>query len=374
MDPLKTVNAALNTIGKVVDYFKTNIAGHVQDSSLTQMTKLTRAEPLTIISQDCMNYENLPAVMNTLASIYSGYFLQAVSMLTTINNVEVVKVLDALNPNRDSTGFLLQGRMSKDTDGFSFASENYKHSLPTRRIVQAMEELNRQQDTIKVLYEMENLAVGKLLNVDITVPGEVDNKTGLARNLTVTVPITVRLAPSALNEESLVYIFKHHKDNDSIVERYHSWRAGRISLIRDMILCQDLITEYRRAALKDKSGTLQEMTRRANANRAYGLLTKNPSLAISTNLYVISKQAAETIEANVGYKFNSAQGREKIFQGTYAMIIAVLDTEREMITFYFNGIAQPSVMSIRAIKSSGKKGPDVGDIMRVLLEGRAPTF
>jgi hypothetical protein len=57
------------------------------------------------------------------------------------------------------------------------------------------------------------------------------------------------------------------------------------------------------------------------------------------------------------------------------MIICVVDVEREMVNFYFNGIAQPAMMSVRAIKSSSKnKGPDIGDIMKTLLEGRAPTF
>lgn len=376
MDLIKEVNSALSTIARVIDYFKTNIAGHVKDSSLTQLTKLTRAEPMTLISQDCANLEYLPSLLNTLTSIYSGYYLQAVSILSSaVTNVEVVKVLDALNPNRDSTGFLLQGRSDAAKDaGRLFATENFKHSLPTR-LVTAMEEANRQQDNLKVIYELENLAVGKLLNVDITVPGQGVDKNGRPCNQTVTVPITVRLAPYIVNQDSLNYIFTHRKEQDSIVERYHSWRAGRISLIRDAIFCQDLIDEYRKAALKDKSGALQEIITRVNGNRGFGLLTKNPSLAISTNLYVISSDAAAAVEAKLGQRFSSAQGREKIFQGTYAMIIAVVDTEREFVNFYFNGIAQPSTISVRALKASGnKKGPDVTDIMKVLLEGRAPTF
>jgi hypothetical protein len=377
LDPIATINSALSTVARVTDYFKSNVAGHVTDNSLTQLTKLTRAEPMTLISQDCANLEYLPSLLNTMTSIYAGYFLQAVAMMTTaVRNIEVVRVLDALNPNRDSTGYLLQGRhdaVQNDVTKF-LISEGMKFSLPTKRILAAEgAEIARQQDTIKVVYELENLAVGKLINVDIDVPNTLPD----ARSpvCSVTIPITIRLAPYIVNNDSLSYIFTHRKEQQSLVERYHSWRSGRISLIKDMIFCQDLIDEYRRAALKDKSGALQEMTRRVNANRGYGLLTKNPSLAISTNLYVISSDAAEAIEAKLGFRFNSKDGREKIFEGTYAMIIAVVDTEREIINFYFNGIAQPSTISVRSLKaSSNKKGPDIGDIMRVLLEGRAPTF
>ena len=377
MDPIATVNSALSTVARVIDYFKTNVAGHVTDNSLTQLTKLTRAEPMTLISQNCANLEYLTPLLNTLTSIYAGYFLQAISMMTTaVRNIEVVRVLDALNPNRDSTGYLLQGRhdavKNKVTD--FLISESMKHTFPTRHVM-AMEDANRHADTIKVVYELENLAVGKLINVDIDVPNTNPETAARYPNCTVTIPITIRLAPYVVNQETLGFIFTHRKDQQSFVERYHSWRAGRISLVKDMIFCQDLIDEYRRAALKDKSGALQEITRRVNANRGYGLLTKNPSLAISTNLYVIDSDDAEALEAKLGYRFNSKDGRDKIIQGTYAMIIAVVDREREIINFYFNGIAQPTVISVRSLKSSSnKKGPDINDIMKVLLEGRAPTF
>lgn len=382
MDPVQAANAVLNVIGKTIDYVKSNFVDHTTDNSLTKLTKLTRAEPLTIISQDCANLEYLPNLLNNLCSIYSGYFLQAVSIMTNAAmNVEVVRILDALNPNRDSTGFLLQGRnASLNSDmgvNATLVMENYKHSLPTMKKLQvtaALEEANRHQDVIKVVYEMENLAVGKLLNVDINIPCGKDGEPPHEERI-VTIPVSVRLSPVLLNSESLGYLFTHRKEDRGLIERYHSWRAGRISLIKDMIFCQDLINEYRKAAIKDKTGTLQEIVRRVNANRGYGLLTKNPSMAISSNIYVISQDTAREIEGKIGYKFSDARGREKIFEGTYAMIICVVDVEREMVNFYFNGIAQPAMMSVRAIKASSKnKGPDIGDIMKTLLEGRAPTF
>ena len=81
MDLVTTTNATLTAVSKALDYFKNNVAGHFTDQSLTSITKLTRAEPLTIISHDCANLEYLPDLLNNVASIYSGYFLQAVSML-----------------------------------------------------------------------------------------------------------------------------------------------------------------------------------------------------------------------------------------------------------------------------------------------------
>lgn len=368
MDLISTTNATLTTIAKALDYFKTNVASHLTDSSLTSITKLTRAEPLTIISKDCSNLEYLPDILNTTCNIYAGYFLQAVAMMTRVNDIEVVRLLDSLNPDRDSTGFLLQGRMATES-AHNLLKSSYEHSLPTRAIM-ALENdvqmINAQNQ--KTIYETANLAVGKLLNVRITTKGS-DGE-----DKAVDIPVSVRLSPAMLDEESLVFLFTHRKSDTDIIERYHSWRSGRISLISDMIFCQDLINEYRRAAVKDKSGTLQEIVRRVNNARSFGLMTKNPSLAVASNIYVLSKDSASAIEAKTGLRFNSPKGREKILEDTYAMVIAIVDTEWEQVTFYFNGIAYPSTIKISSMKGSKAKGPDISDVMKSLLEGKAPTF
>lgn len=372
MDLVTTTNATLTAVAKALDYFKTNVAGHLTDSSLTSITKLTRAEPLTIISNDCANLEYLPDLLNTVTSIYSGYFLQAVAMMTRVNDIEVIRILDSLNPDRDSSGFLLQGRHTVVENIDNMLSSTYKYSLPTRRF--ALEASDDEaspmigNENYKTIYETANLAVGKLINVAITVSG----KDGECK--TVNIPVSVRLSPALLNDESLVHIFTHRKEDTGIVERYHSWRAGRISLISDMIFCEDLIREYRRAAIKDKTGTLNEIVRRVNNARSFGLLTKNPSLAVASNIYVLSKSSAQAIEGKIGQRFNNAKGREKILENTYAMIVAIVDPEWEQVTFYFNGIPQPSTMSVRSMKSAKAKGPDISDVMRSLLEGKAPTF
>lgn len=369
MDLINATNATVTAVAKMLDFVKNNVAGHMSDGSLTAITKLTRSEPLTVVSKDCANLDYLPDVLNTLASIYSGYFLQAVAILTKVNDIEVVRILDRLNPDRDSSGFLLQGRMATESIE-SQLSGNYQYSLPTRRIMALEQDVpSIDRENQKTIYETANLAVGKLLNVRIVVNGK-DNEP-VVRDI----PVSVRLAPAILDEETISYIFTHRKMDTGFVERYHSWRSGRIQLVRDLVFCQDLINEYRRAAMKDTTGTLNEIVRRVNNARSFGLLTNNPSLAVASNIYVLSKDSARFIEQKCGQKFSSTQGRNKILEDTYAMIVAVIDPEWEQVTFYFRDIAQASTMKIKSMKSSGSnKGPDIGDVMKTLLEGRAPSF
>lgn len=375
MDAIAAVNATTTTVAKALDYFKNNVAGHFTDTSMTAITKLTRAEPLTVISNDCSNLSYLPDLMNTLCSVYSGYYLQAVSMLTQIRDVEVVRILDRLNPDRDSTGFLLAGRMA--TENAYNRNHSYKYSLPTARVMAMESDRNHLADpkvdrvAQSALYEASNLAVGKLLNVPISVVTKANEEK------TINMPISVRLSPTLVPVETVNYIFTHRSVSpDDWFEKWHAWRAGRIGLIKDAIFSQNMIDEYRRAAIKDRSGTLQEIVRRAANAKTYGVLTNNPSLAVSTNLYILSKSAAMAIEQKTGYKFSSGSGRKKLLEGTYGMIIVVVDPDREMIDFYYRDIEQPTRISVRSLQAAAKKkdGVDIADVMRSLLEGKTPTF
>lgn len=370
MSTISNVNAVIATVGKAVDYVSNNIFGHVTDNSIIGVGQLLRAEPLTVISQDCANIEQLPMVLNTLSSVYSSYFLQAVSIMSLgVTNVEIVRILDSLNPNRDNTGFMLQSRQNaaaKTWENVRYGLENCEYRLPSYKTAALEVVIGR--DNQKVLYEHDNLIIGKMLDVAISLPGGEDG-----RPQTLNVPVSVRLIPIFAQQETLSYIFTHRKGAESFTERLESVRAGRIELIKDMIFCQDLIKEYRAAVMKDKSGALKEIVKRVNNNRKYGLLTANPSLAISSNIFVISSNQARELEGKLGLKFSKAADREKILAGTYAMIVCVIDQDAEQVDIYFDGIAQGSTITFRSMKSKSK-GPDIGDVLQSLLRGQAPSF
>ena len=70
-------------------------------NDLVSYTASSRVEPICLIDSDCIHHEMLPDVMQSLQSIFSGYYLQAMAISTNIGKIDVVKQLDKLNPNRD---------------------------------------------------------------------------------------------------------------------------------------------------------------------------------------------------------------------------------------------------------------------------------
>ncbi len=361
------VKETLSTIIQYVNYFNKSYGNFVKDTSLTDVTKLTNVEPLTIVSKDLINLDYTKDVANTLLSLFSAYYLQSVAVLTVIDDVKVRNILDKLNPNRSIDQLLAMEAHP------SVTLENYKYELPTKQSVA----LEVDKDDKKQLLEASNLALGKLLDVRIKLSETVTDKDGVETviNNDVTIPIAIRLLTTIVSNDTITNILTGKLEDKGLIERYHSWRAGRISFIRDLVLCQDLIDEHKRLAAKDESNIVQTITNRVLKAKSFGVLTGNPSLAISSNLFIISDAVAKEIEYKVGTTFKNLRNRKKIFEGTYAMIIAVVDREWERVTFYVRGIDEPTELSIKEIKAkSSGKDVDIADILKSFQLGMGANF
>jgi hypothetical protein len=409
------------------DILKNTLTAVADTSSLTDIAKLARVEPLAIVSRDCMTLDYLPDVMTTLLNIFIGYYLQAVSIGGRVDSVKVIKILDRLNPDRDHTGaILMASAMETLRDMPTMNINEYEYRLPMHTAMEdnrgaepyftATDKSKKVElggetdleatgskvgDIRKTLTESANLAVGKIINVDINVSrrqseteysekgtittkqnGDKETRQSMNENRensiassTVSIPVMVRLSPSLLPSNSIVKMLTLESEDNTFIERYHAWRSGRISFIRDLVLCQDMIDEHKKALLHDEQGTYSEIMRRVANSRKFGLITQNPSMAVASNLIVISQDVALEVEKKLGGKLSNPRIREYAFNSTYAMIIAVIDTRYNRVTFYHRGIATATDVSIRELVQASKgKGPDIMDIFKAYQLGNAPSY
>ena len=386
---IQSIDTALQTIARLINQVKDNVTSYYSDTSLVDVTKLMRVEPLCIISRDCMSLEYMPDISQSLLTQFCAYYLQAVNMLTRVDHIEIVKVLDRLNPDRDSTGFLLSEKLSAESMAIESAvTDNYKYGLPTRHLRAALETLSRElhehaydaRDTNeRIMQEAANLSVGKTLNVhinyatDTTQPTEGTGAT--PKDARATLKVSVRLLASLIPNETITTILTAKKEDMSVSERWHAYRSGRISFINDMIFCQDVIDEYKKAMLMDDTCTMQEIIRRVNNAKKFGILTKNPSLVASSNLFVISEEVARSIESELGGRLSDPTVREKAFDSTYAMIIAVVNRDWKRVTFYTRGIASGTDVSVNELKTASKdKGADIMETLKQFNMGMPASF
>jgi hypothetical protein len=220
-------------------------------------------------------------------------------------------------------------------------------------------------DLNKFVNEAVNLSTGKLIEVTL----EDGNKKA-------TFPIMVRVISTIVASGTLVHILADgSRWFATAKERYHAWRAGQLEFIRDLILCQDLIDEHRKALLQDKTGVYREILDRRSSNAAASFLSGNPSIATASNILILSAQTAKQVESEIGGRFNDKRVRDRMFDKTYVMLMVVVDVEWEQVTIYHRGIATPTELSLRELKVASKDtGPRIDEILKAYQLGNNPII
>lgn len=368
MDPIatsQTAGAVLNTIKDVVK-FVNNSTGNI---SYGDVTKPMRVEPIVIVSNDIVNTEFMPDVMQSLQNIFAGYYMQAVTLIGDVNSVKAVKTLDRLNPNA-----------SPIDRSWLYGMENYKFKLPTVTAPKVTFEsygdtgaMNAQianKDNVTRLAENVNLSVGKIYTVNVKITAA-DKSTE-----TVSLPISVRMMVNQVSEKSIVSMLTLMSRDTTFKERWHAYRAGKITFWKDLVLAQDIIDESRKLMQNDKDGVLTEIFQRSNNSKLNAVFNSgNLNLASATNIYVISKEVADAIENKLTSKLSNFKTREQLLKSGYCMILAVVDKTWERVTFYHRGIAAGTTVGIKDIKAGNKSGgPDVMEVMKALMLGNQPPI
>lgn len=387
-------------------------------SSWADVTKALRVEPVTVVDERCINLPYLRDVLYTATATTAAYYLQAAAVQGSVGKLDVVRVLDGLNPKRDTVsnvGFLI-GDVASGVSMMSAPAKlpvyntdplQERINLESMRAIQAasLEAKNNQQQPptpaeieAAALKGRTNLTAGRLAEaivntsmpvgtrmseaVDVVDQIHGDAAVNIDRdalksatdiaNLSVgalisveisdgkekrKVPVTVRLIVSGIRTNILSSIFKEAAHNREFKERYHAWRAGQIEFIKDMVLCQDIIDQDIKNRIEDKSGTWREMKARQTSNRFNTLLSlgTRPSIATASNVYVMSKETLIECEQAMGGRISNLATRKRLFDNTMMMLLYVIDTKREIVEVWHRGQATSTIQSIKEMQLNGKE-------------------
>lgn len=372
--------AAGQVISTVTDIFNRagNLSGPKQ--SLVSINAAARVEPLCIIDDQCINLEYTVDILQSIQSIFCGYYLSALKWCIDPNTVRTVAILNTLNPNRSAEvdkqlkglGKQLSTTISSleaYSNNHTMALESYKYKLPKATEDMTVTGATADKAGNDLLTNKASMVVGKLLNVTLSQP----NASGQG-STTIDLPIAIRLMVNQVGQSTIDAILTGGEDR-SLIERFHNWRSGRIGFWKDLVLCQDLIAAQKKAMLDDKTGVVREIVSRNAKSTTAGLISGNRTISEISNLVVISDQTATRIENSVGGKFSAPNFREKMMNKAGIMILAIVDREWERVTFYHHGISTGTEVGVRDLKVSNRgNGPDIGDILKAFIEGKQPSL
>ena len=135
MEAVISPTEGLDVIGRIVDAYDAAkaLSG---ETSFSEFTKVANLEPRVMVEDSLRTLNSLPKFLMGLTNIYTAYYLQAIALTATINDVSVISILDRFNPNRDaSLSRLLKNvnnaRKDKENLYYKLSKESYAYVLPS---------------------------------------------------------------------------------------------------------------------------------------------------------------------------------------------------------------------------------------------------
>lgn len=398
---------------------KHTVAATTPEFSLSEFTQASNVEPRVMIEDSLKLLPNIDKWLMTMTNLYSAYYLQAVALSADVGGVSVISRLDKFNPNRNPTNTIIGALVSKENyldHGYvlpsykksdinysalpftSKAVESIVASLEDPRLVDAVNALNKvkkegeqedsntkitqgksvsekdkhtqkQIDTLvsssmKQIADIDNLAVGRLLEVTLMINGQ-----------RINVPVSVRMRPMSVPKIVLRELVAMGDIRNSWKERWHRMRSGELSLVSDWIFQMDRLKEKRKLITLDKQGLYKEMIERRKNNRASAALSGNVSIGSAASFIVISKETAKEVELRTAMPIENPEFRKRIFAENSAMMIMVVDREWETIDCYTRGVSGVANWTFKQFEGLSKgNGPDITEIMKAYMVGQNPRF
>lgn len=373
----------LEVVRNVVVTYKGTVGDPV---SLADISKIARVEPITLISSNLTGTPELYNILHGVLNIYAAYYLQAVQILSAqLSDVRILKILDKTNPDRDIKTLLTSGYTAYESLDLNPANlrtlslENCKFKLPMLKsdakaiAAEAFEEpAETLTSSVGKLDTFEKLgsAVGKVMEVKFNV--KQDDK---SRGDEVTIPVVVKLDNMVIPSDVINGIMASNTEEITLGSRFKDAIAGRISFIKDFLLCSDLIKAQKKTMIKDPTGYYTQMLKRVNNSRLYSALSGNISLAGISSVLVISEEDEQEVQRKIGGKLTNQKTRDIVFANTSAMMIVVISKEWERVSIYIRGVDGFSQNSFDSFKGmASKDNNNVADMLKAFSLNSAPSF
>lgn len=339
--------------------------------SLVEYTKDLRVEFVTLLDEELAHQPYIGDVLQNALSICTSYYLRAAAVATTVSGVRVMDRLNKINPNRSGSamGIAKAGFNALSKEGLADGLPDYISMEAMGKPVSTTEKVgysgysgvkgDKPADAVRAY---DSMLVGKTIEVTIKENGQ-----------EAVMPVNVKLAVLGAPSAEIVDILGLASQNNSQKERKYRFNAGQLKGIRDMIMCDDLISLHKKTLMKETSGFYaMTLTRRAQ-NRMAAIASGEATVAAASNIIIISDATQTRLESRLGGKLSNFSVREDVFNTTGTMLLFVVNTKWDNVTLYTKSIPASNQISLRNIKMMNKdNGDGILESLQKMIAGKGP--
>lgn len=348
-----------------------DVAQHIRAASdkrqsLAENARTARLSPVCLMSSSLMRLDSsvLHSINQVHLSMYAAMWLNVLG----IQRAGAEEILEPLSDRRgaDLKDDIMDAGIQVALESAHSEDQTLEPQMPVflRSEGSFGDQISMESRFDTDIEKPSSLAVGKVIRAN------------LGKDLE-DIMINVVLNPRVIENKNLIRVAEAFIGKDqSIIGRWHRWRAGEIKSFKEYALALDIAAEDRQLRLDDPDGFYAAARRARGRGSMMALITGKRSLNIMSNFLMMTKADAADLQGALRGDVSNPRIREELFNTTGTMILTIVDPNREVVTIYTRGQDEGGFYSYEDLEPAAKdpNGANVEAIMKAYKEGAAFTL
>ena len=188
----------------------------------------------------------------------------------------------------------------------------------------------------------------------------------------IKIPVTIKAYIINSKVDQIINMIEPKDRKKSFFYRLDEWKSGAIKF-KDLVLCSDLIKQYKANRLKDTDGLLKLISERDHSSTAKSIKYDGINgFEKYYNMIILTTEEKAMLDKVIGGDIFKYNYKEKFLTQARSVLCTVLDDDYERATIMIKDLKGNSTMSYKALK--GKKDSDFKflDILKSLSNNTPP--
>lgn len=376
--------------------------------SIVRLTKTLQITPTVIISRTLQREEVISKIISANVDLFTAFFMQAFNMITSLYGESpsyALSILSTESATEVMGADAIKNIFSGGNLGITF--EDDETSLmdtllddtiigrPTKRPINGDVNGNRAvttkgpdfKDTVlnsiymrEIMIKME-LPYGMMSNKDEFEEAKKSNKKvePIFKEMgkkTIELPILIRANIKYIEPSSFYDAISTNNTRRKLGFRFNEWRSGLLSL-KDLLLADDLISEYGKAAFRDRDELLSFINSKNIAANSKLIMDRTIGFQKYYNMLIIDKTEAIYASREMMGDITTDKNKDNFLNAIGGLMFSVVDTSWETVDIYIRDLKGVSSVSFKNLKKNGKNDSVVSeltDVFKSMMMNRAPSF
>ena len=340
--------------------------------SMVEFSNNLIIEPPIVVTRDAYNRGDVDKILSSSVDVYAAMYLQAFKALISIYGLTTNSAISVLS----TKGFDVEAFSGDIANGINDVStleslskyiNRDKHDAEDSTFTKSTQVSISNDDLIstQTIIRTLNIVIDSSMSSSTTL-NDVKETVNHKKQLTVNIPLTIKASVTIVDFNALISSVTQRSKESSFGIRLLKAKVGAISW-RDFFLVGDLVEQYKQEALTSDnfSSSINKISRQnINLNT---LMNKQVGLNKMVVTYILTDRELDKLCIAMGYKIGKSSDKNELMNALMAFNITSINTDRDRVSIYINGISGMTTSDIKSLTKGGKGDTNSIEVLAAAL-------